>query len=147
MTHQLQKTPNELAKVGIVVNMDGRRRSAFELLRQPDIGWEGVCRVWPELAQTAPTLREQMEIDTIYAGYSHRQAEDVEAFRREEGLILPADFDYAALGSLSTEIRLKLEQIRPATLGAAARIPGVTPAAIVSLLRFVKRKNREGKAA
>jgi tRNA uridine 5-carboxymethylaminomethyl modification enzyme len=97
--------------------------------------------------EISPQVREQMEIDTIYAGYTHRQEEDVAAFRKEEGLILPADLDYAALGSLSTEIRQKLERVRPATLGAAARIPGVTPAAIVSLLRFVKRKSREGKAA
>ncbi len=145
--NSLQKTPNELQKDGIEVNMDGRRRSAFELLRQPETGWDVLARIWPEMNEISPQVREQMEIDTIYAGYTHRQEEDVVAFRKEEGLILPADLDYAALGSLSTEIRQKLERVRPATLGAAARIPGVTPAAIVSLLRFVKRKNREGKAA
>jgi tRNA uridine 5-carboxymethylaminomethyl modification enzyme len=145
--NSLQKTPNELQKDGIEVNMDGRRRSAFELLRQPETGWGVLARIWPEMNEISPQVREQMEIDTIYAGYTHRQEEDVAAFRKEEGLILPADLDYAALGSLSTEIRQKLERVRPATLGAAARIPGVTPAAIVSLLRFVKRKSREGKAA
>lgn len=147
MSEKLQKTPNELDKHGITVNKDGRRRTAFDLLRQPDIGWQGLYKVWPELANIAPDVRDQMEIDTVYAGYTHRQDEDVAAFRKEEGLILPSDLDYAALGSLSTEIRQKLERVRPTTLGAAARIPGVTPAAIVSLLRFVKRKKKEGKAA
>lgn len=81
----------------------------------------------------------QMQIEAVYAGYSDRQAADAQAFRREEGLILPQTLDYGAIGSLSTEIRQKLEKARPATLGAASRIPGVTPAALVSLMRFVKR--------
>lgn len=135
-----QATPNELEKFGITVNKDGRRRSAFDLLRQPDIGWDDLQKVWPDIATISNDMREQVEIDSTYDGYLYRQEIDAAAFRREEGLILPADLDYAALGSLSTEIRQKLEQVRPATLGAAARIPGVTPAAIVSLLRYVKRR-------
>ena len=142
-----QKTPNELNKVGITVNLDGRRRSAFDLLRQPDIGWDSITSVWPDLAGIAPDIREQLEIDTLYAGYSHRQDEDVVAFRKEEGLLLPSDLDYAEIGQLSTEVRQKLERIKPSTLGTASRIPGVTPAAIVALLRFVKRKKRQDKAA
>ncbi len=135
-----QATPNELEKFGITVNKDGRRRSAFDLLRQPGIGWEDLQKVWPDIATISDDMRDQVEIDSTYDGYLYRQEIDAAAFRREEGLILPADLDYAALGSLSTEIRQKLEHVRPATLGAAARIPGVTPAAIVSLLRYVKRR-------
>lgn len=140
-------TPNELLKSGIEVNLDGRRRSAFELLRYPDIVWDRLAAIWPDMALISPQIRAQMEIETVYAGYSHRQAEDVEAFRREEALVLPSTLNYAEIGSLSTEIRQKLEAVRPATLGAASRIPGVTPAAIVSLLRHVKRVKKLGAAA
>lgn len=132
-------TPNELERHGVIINKDGRRRSALDLLTYPNIVWADLAAIWPEMNKVPPVVREQIEIDAVYAGYSDRQEQDIAAFRKEEGLQLPADLDYAALGSLSTEIRQKLERIRPATLGAAARIPGVTPAAIVSLLRFVKR--------
>lgn len=140
-------TPNELDRHGIDVNKDGRRRSAFELLRYPDVTWAKLANIWPDIMDIAPTLRDQIDIDTTYAGYTHRQDQDVAAFRKEEALALPAALDYAEIGSLSTEVRLKLENIRPATLGAAARIPGVTPAAIVSLLRYVKRISRADKKA
>ncbi len=135
-----QATPNELEKQGIIVNKDGRRRSAFDLLRQPEISWEDLTRMWPDIAALSKPIREQVEIDSVYDGYLYRQEIDAAAFRREESLALPADLDYAQLGSLSTEIRQKLEKVRPATLGAASRLPGVTPAAIVSLLRYVKRR-------
>ncbi|PZQ49170.1 MAG: tRNA uridine-5-carboxymethylaminomethyl(34) synthesis enzyme MnmG [Micavibrio aeruginosavorus] len=139
MIDTLKATPNELEKQGIIINKDGRRRTALELLNYADIGWETLQGVWPELENISAPIREQMEIDAVYAGYSDRQQVDIEAFRKEEGLTLPADLDYGAVGSLSNEIRQKLEAVRPATLGAAARIPGVTPAAMISLLRFVKR--------
>ena len=80
-----------------------------------------------------------MQIESLYAGYVERQTADIRAFRRDETLRLPVDLDYAAVGSLSNEIREKLDRARPATLGAAARIPGVTPAAVNALLRFVRR--------
>lgn len=136
----LKKTPNDLVKAGLPVNQDGQWRTAFDLLRYPQIGWQDVLRVWPELAAIRADLAEQIQIDASYAGYLDRQDADVLAFRRDEALVLPAALDYAAVGSLSTEIRQKLEQARPETLGAAARIPGVTPAAIIALLRFVKKR-------
>jgi tRNA uridine 5-carboxymethylaminomethyl modification enzyme len=140
MRHTLQATPNELARHGIAINMDGRRRSAFELLSYPDVSWANLEAIWPEISVITPALREQVEIDSLYAGYTDRQQQDIDAFRKEESLILPADLDYAEIGTLSTEVRQKLERVRPATLGAASRIPGVTPAAIISLLRHVKRR-------
>lgn len=140
MRQTLQATPNELAKHNIVVNLDGRRRNAFELLSYPEIGWSQIETVWPEAANISPAIREQIEIDSLYAGYTDRQQIDIEAFRKEESMALPTDLDYAAIGTLSTEIRQKLEKVRPATLGAASRIPGVTPAAVISLLRHVKRR-------
>jgi tRNA uridine 5-carboxymethylaminomethyl modification enzyme len=95
--------------------------------------------VWPELANIAPEIAEQIEIDGKYAGYMERQDMDIHAFRKDESLVLPVDLDVDAIGSLSAEIRQKLRQIRPETLGAAGRIPGMTPAALVALLRHVKR--------
>ena len=143
LASDLQATPNELARQGIEVNRDGRRRNAFDLLSLPDIGWDHLTVFWPELNQIGPSIREQIEIDATYAGYMDRQEADIEAFRKDEALTLPANLDYGLIGTLSNEVRQKLETVRPATLGAAARIPGVTPAAIISLMRFVKRQRAE----
>lgn len=147
MSDKLTSTPNKLEKAGLSVNMDGRHRTAFELLRYPNITWDKLSVLWPEMNEIAPAIREQIEIDSTYAGYMWQQEADISAFRKEEGLAIPATLDYALIGTLSTEIRQKLEKIRPATLGAAARIPGVTPAAVISLLRFVKRRDDRHEAA
>ena len=136
----LAATPNELARHGINVNRDGVRRTALDLLRYPDIDLARLSTVWPELAALPAAIAEQIEIDGKYAGYLDRQEADIRAFRRDEELTLPDDLDPDAIAALSTEIRQKLRQVRPATLGAAARIPGMTPAALTALLRHVKRK-------
>ncbi|HET8727904.1 MAG TPA: tRNA uridine-5-carboxymethylaminomethyl(34) synthesis enzyme MnmG, partial [Alphaproteobacteria bacterium] len=117
--------------------------TAADLLRYPSIDLAALARVWPELAALPPAVAEQVEIDGRYAGYVERQEADIRAFRKDEALALPDDLDYATVGSLSVEIRQKLEAGRPATLGAAARIPGVTPAAVVALLRHVKRRGED----
>lgn len=142
MEHKFVKTPNELAAGGIAVNHDGRRRSAFDLLRQPEFTWDRLAAVWPEMSEIAPAIQEQIHIDSTYAAYMGQQEADIQSFKKEEGMIIPADLNYGLILTLSTEIKQKLEKIRPATLGAASRIPGVTPAAIVSLLRYVKRQKR-----
>jgi tRNA uridine 5-carboxymethylaminomethyl modification enzyme len=87
-------------------------------------------------------VAEQLEIEGRYAGYLERQDADIRAFRKDELLALPENLDYAAVGSLSTEIREKLSKARPETLGAASRIPGITPAALTALLRYVRRSAR-----
>jgi tRNA uridine 5-carboxymethylaminomethyl modification enzyme len=133
-------TPPALARHGISVNADGVPRSAAELLAYPGIDMPRLAAVWPELAGLAPEIAEQVEIDARYAGYLERQQRDIAAYRRDEALLLPADLDYAAVGSLSAEIREKLGSARPPSLGAAARISGVTPAALVALLQYVKRR-------
>lgn len=145
MIRSLEATPNELESYGVGVNHDGTRRTAFTLLGYPDIDWEQLCTVWPELGSLSFEIKEQMECDALYAGYMERHDADIAAFRKDEALKIPSDLDYAKIGSLSNEVRQKLEQARPATLGAAGRIPGVTPAALVSLLRFVKRGDHNGK--
>jgi tRNA uridine 5-carboxymethylaminomethyl modification enzyme len=140
LAEELRQTPNTLGQSGIRVNADGQWRSALELLTYPDIGPEKLIEIWPQLATISPAILEQLEMDSKYAGYMERQEADIRAFRKDENLILPTDMDIDAVGSLSAEIRQKLHQVKPETLGAAARIPGMTPAAIVALLRFVKRE-------
>jgi len=135
----LQATPDALADHGIRINRDGKRRNVAEILARPDIGWDALIRVWPELGDLRPDIAEQIEIDALYAGYLQRQEDDIRAYRRDEALRLPQDLDYDGIGGLSNEVREKLAAARPATLGAASRIPGVTPAAVVILLRHVKR--------
>jgi tRNA uridine 5-carboxymethylaminomethyl modification enzyme len=137
---ELRLSPTALRRHGLAVNADGVRRSAGELLAHPEIDLARLAAVWPELGAIAPDIAEQLEIDARYAGYLERQARDIAAFRRDESLLLPEALDYSAIGSLSAEIRGKLATARPATLGAAARISGVTPAALVALLQHVKRR-------
>lgn len=141
MVQGLAATPPELARAGLSVNQDGVRRSAADLLRYPDVDWERVVSLWPQLSDIAADIAEQVQIDALYAGYLDRQEADIRAFRRDEALLLPDDLDVDAIGSLSAEIRQKLRAAKPATLGAASRIQGMTPAAVVALLRHVKRRD------
>ncbi|MBW7909713.1 MAG: tRNA uridine-5-carboxymethylaminomethyl(34) synthesis enzyme MnmG [Alphaproteobacteria bacterium] len=143
LVHSLQALPIELERRGFKVNQDGIKRSAHDLMRYPDISFESLAEIWPELANIERDIAEQVEIDARYAGYIQRQEADIQAFRRDENLTLPKDLDYSRVGSLSNEMQLKLRQHAPDTLGAASRIPGVTPAALVALLRHVKRRDRE----
>jgi tRNA uridine 5-carboxymethylaminomethyl modification enzyme len=147
MLSGFKATPNELQAFDITVNKDGIRRDVFALLSYPDITWEKLAVKWPEMASIAPAIREQMECDAVYSGYMERHESDIEAFKKDEALRLPADLDYAAIGSLSTEVRTKLQQARPETLGAASRIPGVTPAAVIALLRYIKRPRYDRRDA
>jgi len=133
-------TPPALKRHGVSVNDDGITRTATDLLAYPGIDLARLAAIWPELLGMAPEIAEQVEIDARYAGYLERQARDIAAFRRDEALLLPADLDYAGVGGLSREVMQKLAATRPTTLGAAERISGVTPAALVALLRHVKRR-------
>ena len=137
---ELRLSPTALRRHGLMVNADGIARSAAELLAHPGIDMARLAAIWPELSGISPNIAEQLAIDALYAGYLERQARDITAFRRDEALLLPDGLDYGAIGGLSAEIRGKLAAARPATLGAAARISGVTPAALVALLQYVKRR-------
>lgn len=136
----LTATPATLASHGLAISQDGQRRSAFQILTRPEIDAAALIRLWPEVAALRPDVLEQLEIEGRYAGYLGRQQSDMKAFRRDEDLALPDTLDYKAVGGLSSEVRLKLERHRPASLGAAARISGVTPAALVALLGHVNRR-------
>jgi tRNA uridine 5-carboxymethylaminomethyl modification enzyme len=135
----LTLTPAEAARHGLRVNADGQRRTVKQLLAYPDVSFGQLAAIWPELGSWTPEAREQVEIDALYAGYLDRQAVEAEAFRREESLKLPTDLDFSAIGGLSHEIRERLSLIRPATLGQAARVEGVTPGALTALLAHVRR--------
>lgn len=140
----LTLTPPEAQKHGIKVNADGRRRSMMDLLSYPGIEWADVERVWPDpLSAVTPDVREQIAIEALYSGYLDRQEADILAFRRDEGIRLPVDLDYAAVGGLSNEVREKLISARPPTLGAASRIEGVTPGALTALLAYLKSAKRK----
>ncbi len=132
-------TPNEAARHGLTLNRDGRRRSVIDLLALPAVGVEDLARIWPRLREMAPAVREQLEFDALYAGYLHRQEADIVAFKKDEARSLPPDLDYAAIKGLSNEVRQKLIEARPATLGQASRIEGVTPAALALVLAWVKK--------
>ncbi len=137
----LSLTPNEAAKHGLAIRQDGVRRSALDLISLSDFA--AVARIWSELGSLEPEIIEQLEIDAQYAGYLDRQEADIIAFRRDEGRALPSGLDYGAVIGLSNEVRQKLEAIRPATLGQASRIEGVTAAALTLVLAHVKGlKNR-----
>jgi tRNA uridine 5-carboxymethylaminomethyl modification enzyme len=136
----LTLTPTAAQKAGLPVKADGVVRDVTQLLAYPTIGFDELSAIWPEIAQWAPDIREQVEIDAAYAGYLDRQAADAAAFRRDEDLRLPADLDYGGVGGLSNEVREKLLAVRPLTLGQAARIEGVTPGALTALLAHVRRR-------
>jgi len=137
----LRATPQQLAAHHIKVSQDGVARDALTLLAFPEIGLAELRAVWPVLAAIEGEIAQQLKIDALYASYIARQEADIRAYRRDEALRLPPDLDYGTVGSLSAEVREKLEAARPGTLGAAARISGVTPAALVALLRHVQRKD------
>jgi tRNA uridine 5-carboxymethylaminomethyl modification enzyme len=143
----LSATPNELKNLGLIINQDGQRRTAMGLLGYPDITLARLADIWPEIAGLGPEIAEQIEIDGRYAGYLKRQDADIVAFRKDEALLLPEDLDYDAIPSLSTEVRQKLKDARPVSLGAAQRISGVTPAALTILLRHVRRQKAERQSA
>jgi tRNA uridine 5-carboxymethylaminomethyl modification enzyme len=133
-------TPNAAERHGLNINHDGQRRTAFELLSYPGIGIAEVARIWPDFAALDAGIAQQIEIDAKYAVYLDRQASDVAAFRRDEGLELPDDLDYGAMAALSWEVRHKLQSIRPRTIGQAGRIDGITPAALTLLAAHIRRK-------
>ncbi|MDF3808756.1 tRNA uridine-5-carboxymethylaminomethyl(34) synthesis enzyme MnmG [Rhodopseudomonas sp. BAL398] len=146
LAQSLAITPNEAARHGLALNRDGVRRSAFELLAYPELGWADITAIWPELTAVAPSIALHVEIDAKYDVYLKRQSADVEAFRRDEGLVL-TDIDYALVPGLSNEARNKLEKARPRTVGQAGRLDGMTPAALGILAAYLRREARRRPAA
>jgi tRNA uridine 5-carboxymethylaminomethyl modification enzyme len=140
-------TPSEADRYGLALNKDGQRRSAFELLSHPNIGMAELAAIWPQFADLPPKIAEQLEIDAKYDVYLSRQAADIAAYRRDEKLELPEGLDYSQIRGLSTEVRQRLSSARPRTISQAARMDGITPAALTLLVAHLKRNSRRPKAA
>lgn len=135
-------TPNEASQFGLTLNQDGKRRSLLELLAHPEVTTDQIIKIWPGFADLRHDIAEQLTIEGMYGVYLDRQQRDIDAFRKEEHVTLPEQINYDEVGSLSNEIRSKLKMIRPTTLGAAGRIPGMTPAALAALMAHIKRQSR-----
>jgi tRNA uridine 5-carboxymethylaminomethyl modification enzyme len=138
-------SPAEGERHGLVLNRDGRRRTAFELLSHPNIGVQQLAAIWPRLSEFPAKIAEQLEIDAKYHVYLSRQAADIAAYRRDESLQLPENFDYAQLHGLSSEVMQKLQSLKPRTIGQAGRIDGMTPVALTLLVAFLKRNGRKAR--
>ncbi len=132
-------TPNEAQKHGLKITSDGVRRNAFELMSYSEIGFEDVCRIWPDLKAIDPAVSEQIEIDAGYSVYLERQRKDIEAIQRDESLEIPDDFNYDGISGLSNELQHKLKTVRPTSLGQAGRIDGITPAGLTLLLAHIRK--------
>ena len=136
---RLSASPDRLFKAGYAVNQDGVVRSAFDLLAHPGMTLERLAKLWPALAALPAHAAEQLAVEARYAPYIRRQEADIAAYRRDEALRLAPDLDYGAIAGLSNEAREKLSAVRPTTLGAAGRIPGLPAASLTTLLRHVRR--------
>ncbi len=140
-------SPTEAERHGLNLKKDGHRRTAFELLSYPDVTLSDISRIWPRLGNLPAKVAEQLEIDAKYDVYLSRQASDIASYRRDEALVLPDDLDYAAIVGLSNEVRHRLISHRPRTIGHAAKIEGVTPAALTLLVAHLRRGGAPRSAA
>jgi len=140
-------TPNEAAQHDLKLNQDGVRRSAYDLLAHSHIDMGRLSKIWPQFNSLDAKVREQVEIEASYAVYLERQEADIAAMRKEEERLIPVDFDYSHLSGLSNELTQKLEKIRPVNLGQAARIEGITPAALTLILAHLRKTKNQTKPA
>ncbi|MCV2867293.1 tRNA uridine-5-carboxymethylaminomethyl(34) synthesis enzyme MnmG [Defluviimonas sp. WL0002] len=143
---QLRLTPKEASDRGIRVSQDGVRRDGFTLLAFPDVTFADLEKIHPPLASVPPEVRAQIERDALYAQYLERQSSDVAQMKRDEGHEIPDDFDFSALSGLSAELKGKLTRIRPRDLSQAARVDGMTPAALTLILARLKQAERRRSA-
>jgi len=146
LASKLLSTPNKLSKFGININKDGKKRSVLDLLAFSTISFSKLEKVWPQLKKLDLETKEQILIEARYAGYLERQRLDIQDFKKDENLKIPPNINYKLVGSLSNEVVEKLTKIKPPTLGSASRVSGITPAAIIAILRFIK-KTKNKKAA
>jgi len=139
-------SPNAAAKYSIKISMDGVKRTGIEVLGLKDVSIDQLRKIWVDIPQYDKYIDEQVEIDAHYSGYLKRQTHDIEAFKKDESIIIPDDINYEIFSGLSKEIKSKLTQIKPKTLGQALRIDGVTPAAAIILLGYIKKSRYKASA-
>ena len=142
----LSFTPQQAQACGVAVNRDGQRRSIYRLLSMPDVTFDQLIGGAPDLADIAPEIRDQLARDALYANFIDRQQHDAEQLRRDEAVQIPESFDYAGIDGLSSELKAKLMRLRPASLAQAARIEGITPAALTLILAILRRNARQRAA-
>ena len=135
-------TPKDINAGGIAVNQDGNRRDGVQVLAFPDVAFEDILPLFPELGETSKTIREQVERDALYSNYINRQQKDVDALKRDEAHVIPLDFDYSQIDSLSNELKQKLGVVQPHNLAQASRVDGMTPAALTLLLAKLRQRKR-----
>ena len=139
--NKLSLSPSKAASFGIKIAKDGMYRSASTILGQKGVNMVKIREIWPEIPTFGKNIDEQIEINSHYSGYMVKQKADILAFKRDENLSIPKNTDYGKLSGLSNEVKAKFNQIKPATMGQALRIDGITPAAVYILLSHVKRKS------
>jgi tRNA uridine 5-carboxymethylaminomethyl modification enzyme len=139
-------TPKALSALGLSFNQDGTRRSAFQLLAFPEITFDHLLQLDPDLATIPEEARVQLSRDALYANYIERQQRDIDVMRRDEMQEIPADMDFSRIDGLSNELKLKLGRARPTNLHQAARVDGMTPAALTLLLAKLRQAQRERSA-
>ncbi|AYM11985.1 tRNA uridine-5-carboxymethylaminomethyl(34) synthesis enzyme MnmG [Agrobacterium tumefaciens] len=137
-------SPSQAAKQGLKLNQDGQRRSVYEMLAYPDITMETLTNHWPELRALNTKVAEVLEIEASYAVYMQRQSADIVDIKRDEDRKIPNDFDFQSLSGLSNELKQKLEKARPENIAQAARVDGMTPAAISLLLALLRKGSASG---
>ena len=147
LCESVSMTPNDARKHGLNITMDGVRRNAYELMTYSEINFDDVARIWPQLSAIDPSISEQIKIDAGYSVYLQRQQDDIDAIAKDEARIIPDGLDYGAMAGLSNELRHKLETIRPASIGQASRIDGITPAGLTLILAHVKKYEAAQKGA
>ncbi|MBL8686069.1 MAG: tRNA uridine-5-carboxymethylaminomethyl(34) synthesis enzyme MnmG [Alphaproteobacteria bacterium] len=139
-------SPTDWQRWGVRVNADGVKRSALDVLVAGLADWQGLCEIFPPLTTIPADISEQLEIEARYAGYMKKQESDIRLFRQDEELLLPEDLNFLNIPGLSAELQKKLAQARPYSLGAASRIPGITPPALTILLRYAYKRTTQNNA-
>jgi tRNA uridine 5-carboxymethylaminomethyl modification enzyme len=133
-------SPNEASKFSVKISKDGVKRSALQVLGLEGIDMKKIREIWPDITHNGHTIDNQVEIDAHYSGYLKKQSRDISSFKKDEGVLIPENINYDSFSSLSNEVKSKLIRIKPRTLGQALRIDGVTPAAAIILLGFIKKQ-------
>jgi len=139
-------TPKEAKQIGINVAQDGTRRTAYELLSFPEVAFDDIEPLNPDFSSIDAETRGQMEKEALYANYIERQKKDILALKQDEAHPIPANMDLSEIDGLTNELRAKLERARPKTLAQAARIDGMTPAALTLLLARIRREQKRRSA-
>ncbi|MGA1759484.1 MAG: tRNA uridine-5-carboxymethylaminomethyl(34) synthesis enzyme MnmG, partial [Paracoccaceae bacterium] len=135
-------TPREIQNAGIKINQDGTRRSIFDILAFPEIGVDDLVALWPRMMDFDPLITKQVSIEALYSNYIDRQERDLMSVQKDEAHVIPVDFEYSDLSGLSNELKLKLGKARPSNLAQAAKVDGMTPAALMLVLAKLKQRSR-----